>query len=84
LGRYATSVNNLQKPTTKKNGGVGEHLMDMEFVKMETKRIAIDGVWLDLYFFKEGDGSVRIEVENHISGKRYKMFPSNKIIFEEN
>jgi len=51
---------------------------------METKRIAIDGIWLDLYFFKEGDGSVRIEVENHISGKRYKMFPSNKIIIEEN
>lgn len=50
---------------------------------METKRIAIDGIWLDLYFFNEDDGGVRVEVENHISGKRYKMFPNNKVIFKE-
>lgn len=52
-------------------------------VKMEIKRIAIDGIWLDLYFFNEDNGEVRIEVENHISGKRYKMFPNNKVIFKE-
>lgn len=52
-------------------------------VKMEIKRIAIDGIWLDLYFFNEDNGEVRIEVENHISRKRYNMFPNNKVIFKE-
>ena len=55
----------------------------MGIVRMITKRIAIDGMWLDLQFFKEGDGGIRVEVENHITGKRYKMFPDNKVMFED-
>jgi len=68
---------------TSKNGGVVETFQHMGFVRMEMKKIAIDGMWLDLQFFKEGDGSIRVEVENHITGKRYKMFPNNKVIFAE-
>lgn len=68
---------------TRKNGGVVETCQHMGFVRMEIKKIAIDGMWLDLQFFKEGDGGIRVEVENHITGKRYKMFPNNKVIFAE-
>ena len=68
---------------TRRNGGVEEPCQHMEYVRMEMKKIAIDGMWLDLQFFKEGDGSIRVEVENHITGKRYKMFPNNKVIFSE-
>ena len=83
MGRCATNVNNLQTLTTSKNGGVVETCQHMEFVRMETRKIAIDGMWLELQFFKEGDGGIRVEVENHITGKRYKMFPDNKVIFQE-
>lgn len=68
---------------TRKNGGAVETCQHMGYVRMEIKKIAIDGVWLDLQFFQEGDGGVRVEVENHITGKRYKMFPDNKVIFSE-
>lgn len=68
---------------TRKNGGAVETCQHMGYVRMEIKKIAIDGMWLDLQFFQEGDGSIRVEVENHITGKRYKMFPNNKVIFSE-
>ena len=68
---------------TRRNGGAVETCQHMGYVRMEIKKIAIDGVWLDLQFFQEGDGGVRVEVENHITGKRYKMFPDNKVIFSE-
>ena len=68
---------------TRNNGGVVETCQHMGYVKMITKRMAIDGEWFTVQFFKEGDGSIRVEVENHITGKRYKMFPDNKIIFED-
>jgi hypothetical protein len=66
----------------------------MDIVRMITKKIAIDGMWLNRsssggvsdHIFKDKsvtDGGVRVEVENHITGKRYKMFPDNKVIFQE-
>jgi hypothetical protein len=55
--------------------------MEMDCVRMITKRIAVDGSWFNLNFFKEEDG-VRVEVEQEISGKRHKVFPDNKVQFE--
>lgn len=55
--------------------------MEMDCVRMITKRIAVDGYWLNLNFFKEEDG-IRVEVEQEISGKRHKVFPDNKVQFE--
>ena len=49
---------------------------------MITKTIAIDGIWLNLYFYLEETG-IRIEVERQVSGKRHKVFPDNKLTFEE-
>lgn len=51
--------------------------------KMVTKKVAIDGTWLNLYFYSEETG-IRIEVEQQVSGKRHKVFPDNKLTFEEN
>ena len=45
---------------------------------MVTKKVAIEGRWCNLYFYKEDDG-IRIEIEDHVSGKRHKVFPDNKI-----
>lgn len=50
---------------------------------MITKKVAIDGVWINLYIYKDESG-IRIEVEQNVSGKRHKVFPDNKINFEEN
>lgn len=50
---------------------------------MVIKKIAIDGMWVNLQFFKEGDGSIRMEVEELVSGKRKNVFPDNKITFKE-
>ena len=55
-----------------------ELLKDMVFARMITKKIAVDGIWLNLYFYEEEDG-MRIEVEQQVSGKRHKVFPDNKI-----
>ena len=55
----------------------------MEYVKMQTRRMAIDGDWFTVQFFKEGDGSIRVEVVHDIRNKYYKMYPDNKITFEE-
>jgi hypothetical protein len=64
---------------TRRNGGVEEPCQQMEFVRMTVKRMAIEGEWFTIQFFKEGDGSIRVEVEKEITGKRYKMYPDNKI-----
>jgi len=64
---------------TRRNGGVEEPCQQMEFVRMTIKRMAIEGEWFTIQFFKEGDGSIRVEVEKEITGKRYKMYPDNKI-----
>lgn len=50
---------------------------------MQTRRIAIEGEWFTIQFFKEGDGTVRTELSHNITGKFYKMYPDNKITFEE-
>ena len=59
-----------------------ETLWEMEFVRMIIKRVAIDGIWLNLLCFEE-EGGIRIEVEQEVSGKRHKLFPDNKINFKE-
>ena len=50
---------------------------------MITRRMAIEGEWFTVQFFKEGDGSIRVEVVHDIRGKYYKMYPNNLINFEE-
>ena len=45
---------------------------------MIEKKVAVDGIWLNLYFYEEEDG-IRIEVEQQVSGKRHKVFPDNKL-----
>ena len=52
--------------------------MGMDIVRMMVKKVAVDGIWLNLYFYEEEDG-MRIEVEQQISGKRHKVFPDNKL-----
>ena len=54
----------------------------MEFVRMEIRRIAIEGEWFTIQFFKEGDGSIRVEMVRDIKGKNYKMYPDNKIMLD--
>ena len=49
---------------------------------MIIKRVAVDGIWLNLLCFQE-EGGIRIEVEQEVSGKRHKLFPDNKINFKE-
>jgi len=61
---------------------VVEHLKGMVFARMIIKKVAIDGIWLNLYFYEEEDG-VRIEVEQQVLGKRHKVFPDNKIKLED-
>lgn len=68
---------------TRKNGGVVETCQHMGYVRMTTRRMAIDGDWFTVQFFKEGDGSIRVEVVHDIRGKYYKMYPDNLINFEE-
>ena len=68
---------------TRKNGGVVETCQHMGYVRMITKRIAIDGEWFTIQFFKEEDGSIRVEMVHDIRGKYYKMYPDNKVTFEE-
>ena len=68
---------------TSRNGGAVETCQHMEYVKMQTRRMAIDVEWFTVQFFKEGDGSIRVEVVHNIKNKYYKMYPDNKINFEE-
>lgn len=49
---------------------------------MIEKKVCIEGRWCTLYFFKE-ESSIRVEVEQEVSGKRHKIFPDNIINFEE-
>lgn len=68
---------------TRKNGGVEEACQHMEYVKMITRRMAIDGEWFTVQFFQEGDGSMRVEVVHDIKNKFYKMYPDNKIKLDD-
>jgi len=67
---------------TRNNGGVEETCQHMGYVRMITRRMAIEGEWFTVQFFKEEDGSIRVEVEHEIRGKYYKMYPDNKIILD--
>ena len=44
--------------------------------------MAIDGEWFTIQFFKEGDGSIRVEMVHDVRGKHYKMYPDNKITLD--
>lgn len=68
---------------TRINGGAVETCQHMEYAKMQTRRIAIDGEWFTIQFFKEGDGDIRVELVHDVRGKYYKMYPDNKVNFEE-
>lgn len=46
---------------------------------MTEKFIFFDGYKINLNFYQEGDGSIRVEAERDITGKRLKVFPDNKI-----
>jgi hypothetical protein len=52
-------------------------------IAMKTRKLAIEGDWYNIQFFKQSDGAVRVELSHNITGKHYKMYPDNKIIFEE-
>lgn len=49
---------------------------------MTTRRIAIEGEWFTIQFFKEGDGSIRVELVHDVRNKYYKMYPDNKITLD--
>jgi hypothetical protein len=68
---------------TSKNGGVVETCQHMGYVRMITKRMAIDGEWFTVQFFKESNGTIRVEINHNITGKYYKMYPDNLVNFEE-
>jgi hypothetical protein len=63
---------------TRRSGGVVETCQHMEFVRMTTRRIAIEGEWFTIQFFKEED-NIRVEIFSEIKNKFYKMYPDNKI-----
>ena len=67
---------------TRRNGGVEEPCQQMEYVRMITRRIAIEGEWFTIQFFKEGDGSIRVELVHDVRNKYYKMYPDNKITLD--
>jgi len=50
---------------------------------MKTKKLIIEGIHYELSVFKEEDGSIRIEILDSITLKPYKMYPDNKVNFEE-
>lgn len=64
-------------------GGVGEIYMEMEYVKMITRKLIIDGDHFDVVFYNQDDGTCRVEVSHSWKGKHYKMFPNNIIKLEE-
>lgn len=68
---------------TRKNGGAVETCQHMEFVRMTTRKLVIEGDWYTVQFFKQSDGTVRVELNHNITGKHYKMYPDNIINFEE-
>lgn len=68
---------------TSKNGGVVETCQHMGYVRMIAKRMAIDGEWFTVQFFKESNGTIRVEINHNITGKYYKMYPDNLVNFEE-
>ena len=68
---------------TRRNGGVVETCQHMGYVRMITRRMAIEGEWFTVQFFKESNGTIRVEINHNITGKYYKMYPDNLVNFEE-
>jgi len=68
---------------TSKNGGVVETCQHMGYIRMITRRMAIEGEWFTVQFFKESNGTIRVEINHNITGKYYKMYPDNLVNFEE-
>jgi len=64
---------------TRRNGGVVETCQHTEYVKMITKRIAIEGEWFTIQIHKHEDGDIRLEMVHDVKGKFYKMYPDNII-----
>lgn len=50
---------------------------------MITRRMIIEGESFTVQFFKEEGEVIRVEVVHDIKSKYYKMYPDNKITFEE-
>lgn len=50
---------------------------------MITRRMIIEGHSFTVQFFKEEGEVIRVEVVHDIKSKYYKMYPDNKITFEE-
>lgn len=48
-----------------------------------TRKLIIRGEHFNVNFFKQTDGTIRVEVSHSITGKHFKMFPDNLINFEE-
>jgi len=57
--------------------------MDMEYAKMITRKLIIDGHHYEVVFYNQGDKTVRVELSHNVTGKHYKMYPDNVINFEE-
>lgn len=68
---------------TRKNGGVVETCQHMEYARMMERKLVIEGDWYTVQFFKQDDGTMRVELSHNITGKHYKMYPDNLINFEE-
>lgn len=49
---------------------------------MITKRVVIDGMWMEVKFFLEDSQDIRVEIMNQLTMKHYKMYPDNKINIE--
>ena len=64
---------------TRKNGGVVETCQHMEYARMITKRIAIEGEWFTIQIHKHEDGALRLEMVHDIKGKFYKMYPDTLV-----
>lgn len=60
-----------------------ELLKDMEFVRMITRKLIIDGVHYEVVFYNQNDGTVRVELSHNVTGKNYKMYPDNIIQLKE-
>ena len=67
---------------TRRNGGAVGTCQHMGYVKMTTRRIAIEGEWFTIQFFKEGNESIRVELVHDITNKYYKMYPDNNIVID--
>ena len=64
---------------TRKNGGAVETCQHMDYVKMITRRMAIEGEWFTVQIHTHDDGKLRLEVVHDIKDKFYKMYPDNLI-----